>query len=261
MLPALAAALIITGCFAWKRNAPFDVLDWALLAYAAAWQVAGLAAPWDFPAALRAAIPLVGGPLLCICLRAAFPPRDGADRLRARLAAAALVAGALAVVLAVPPAIRIPRSDLAAAARLAFTQHPVFGWGPGQFGRFTSRWLPAARGVSASAEIPGAVTARGSVTLDPPDLYRHHLTDGGLVVAAALVLLVAAAFVTLLPPAFGRRADPAARVGLAAIAGWLVWGLYASPLLAAGPMLALMVALGLAAPTRLVRGRLAPSRR
>jgi len=236
------AALATAGWRAWTRTTRLDLLGWALLAYASAWLVAALAAPWDFPASLRAALGPAGAALLALCLRSAFPARDRQSRLRPLLAGAALAAGLLAVGLAGRTVSPVSRADLAAAARLAFTQHPVFGWGPGQFREFTPRWLK---------------TSPPDAALDPPDLYRHHLTDGGVVTTAALVLLVAAALAVLSgrgdPWSFGRRrnsrrADPTARIGVAALALWLGWGLVASPLLMAGPMLAVMLALGLAAP-------------
>jgi hypothetical protein len=228
-----AAVLAAAGWTALQRNIRFDALDWALLAYAAAWLVAGLAAPWDFPAALRAGLKLVGGALLCLCLRSAWPAREP-RRIRLWLAGAAVVAGILAVLLPGSPASPVPRSDLAAAARLASSQRPLLGWGPGQFREFTARWL---------------ATGPSDIRLDPPDLYRHHLADGGLVAAAGLLFLVFAAFIVLVPHAHGRRPDPTARVGLAALVLWLGWGLVASPLPAAGPMLALWIALGLGSAT------------
>jgi len=232
MLPVLLAALLVAGWFAWKRNARFDLLDWALVAYATAWLLAGLAAPWDFPAALRETLGLVAGALLCLCLRSAVPAQS---RVRAGIAAAAVVAGVLAVVIACPPSPPVPRTGLAAASRLAFSQQKIFGWGPGQFRMWTPRWL--AKGAP-------------DIHADPPNLYLHHLADGGVVAAGALAFLVLTALAVLLSRARGRRADAAARVGLGALVLWLLGGLAASPLLQPGPMLALWIALGSAAAKR-----------
>jgi len=238
MLPVLLAALLVAGWFAWKRNARFDLLDWALVAYATAWLLAGLAAPWNFPSALREALILVAGALFCLCLRSALPARS---RVRARAAAVAVVAGVLSVLVAPPPSGPVPRSDLAAASRLAFSQQAVFGWGPGQFREWTPRWLARSRNGSPGFGLPPELRP---VAADPPGLYLHHLADGGVVAAGALAFLVLTALAMLVPRVSGRRADAAARVGLAALVLWLLWGFVSSALLQPGPMLAFWVALG-----------------
>lgn len=234
---ACAAVLAVAaGVRAWRRNCPFGMLDWALLAYAGAWLAAALAAPWDFPAALRTALLPAGTSLLALCLRGAGPAL-GSRGTRAMLAWAAVAAAILSVLAGPRTATAVSRDTLADSARLAFSQHPVFGWGPGQFRGFTPQWLP-----------PGP----GRVSADPPDLYHHTLADGGMVAASALVFLAVAAVAVLLPrlrPGPRRRSrqrDPAAVAGLAALALWLGWGLRTSLLLVPGPATALMLALSVA---------------
>ncbi len=90
------AALVACGWVALRRNRRFDRVDWALLAWAAAWVVAGLAAPWDHAGALKHAARLAVGPVLAIFARAALNPGEPARLLRwFGLAAGAAAATAL----------------------------------------------------------------------------------------------------------------------------------------------------------------------
>jgi len=53
----------------WPDASEFDGLDWAAAGWLAAWSLAGLAAPAEYPAALKTAARLAVGPALCIVLR------------------------------------------------------------------------------------------------------------------------------------------------------------------------------------------------
>lgn len=88
-------ALLACGGIAIRRNRPFDRVDWAMLGWGAAWVVAGLAAPWDHPTALRHAARLAVGPVLAVFARSSLDRRD-VERLLgwfAFSAAAAALAG------------------------------------------------------------------------------------------------------------------------------------------------------------------------
>lgn len=75
------AALAIGGWTAIRRNASFDPLDWALLAWCVAWLMAGLSAPINnYESAVRHAARMMTGPILCLFARAALAARDR-DRL------------------------------------------------------------------------------------------------------------------------------------------------------------------------------------
>ncbi|MEK7767242.1 MAG: hypothetical protein AAB368_13515 [bacterium] len=90
------ALVLLAGAWnAVRRPRPYDVLDWAALAWGAAVFVAGLAAPADFPAAARGAARLIAGPLLFLLLR---PSLAAPGRTRAAVLLAGV--GAVAVLLA-----------------------------------------------------------------------------------------------------------------------------------------------------------------
>ncbi len=65
----LYALVLVAMVRAIRANPPFDPLDWALLACAGSWIVAGLAAPWQHDRALLAGGRMASGPLLAILLR------------------------------------------------------------------------------------------------------------------------------------------------------------------------------------------------
>jgi len=90
-------ALAVAAWTAVKRNTSFDPLDWALLAWCAAWLMAGLSAPIDnYESALRHAARMMIGPMICLFARAVLAPRER-ERLGTLLVTTAVVAAAMGI--------------------------------------------------------------------------------------------------------------------------------------------------------------------
>lgn len=103
---AAYAVLTVLGASVVTGRVRFDGLDWAATGWLGAWALAGLAAPADYPVALKSAARLAVGPALCIALRGSAGAAS--HRLGRLLALVGATAAALGIAEVLWPASTAP---------------------------------------------------------------------------------------------------------------------------------------------------------
>lgn len=206
-------ALAVAGWSAVKRNTPFDPLDWALLAWCAAWLMAGLSAPIDnYESALRHTARMMIGPIMCLFVRATLTDGER-KRLGTLLVITATIAAAIGILdLAYPsllePVVTIFRK-MPTHSRFGLRAAGTFEHA-NQFSAFLELALPAAilltkrifRGVSIGLLVLGILLSLSragwvasiigaTVTLILATSFRPVKTrQAGNVIAVVVTILI-----------------------------------------------------------------------
>lgn len=170
---AVYAALAACALSALRRPRPFDALDWAAVAWSAAWVAAGLGAPWGYEDAVKAAARLAAGGLLFVFARASAAPGES-DRLGRTLAVAGAVAAVAGLLDIATPALATP---LFAAFRAKVTTSA--------FGVRATGTFEHANQLSAFLEL---ALPFGLLWLAAPGAARRGAATAGLLAGVACLM-------------------------------------------------------------------------